>query len=89
MRAICLPNPTSGGGANLAPLHVAQMAALQKYPLAMNALVDGRVCTGGWRPLNSVECVQVKIRRAGGHWHSPAVVEPEQAYWTIADDQPP
>jgi hypothetical protein len=83
-----LANPTSGGGANLASLRVAQVAALQKYPLAMTALVDGRVRADRWRPLNADELAQAEIRRAVAHGHSPVVVEPEQAYWAIGGDQP-
>lgn len=76
-----LANPTSAGGANARSLEEAQKVALSQYPEQVE-VAKGHRRSAKWRPLNATDVVAANARKAVKHWHTNAVLEESEAYWS-------
>jgi hypothetical protein len=78
-----LANPTSGGGANHRSLHEVQLAALTRYPLDVREF-KSMIRSDRWRPLSQEEVQRFNQQRELKHWHSQAILDETDAYWSRA-----
>jgi hypothetical protein len=76
-----ISNPTSEGGANKMSLADAQLAILRKLPIEVQSFKE-HARSPSWRPLRSNEIAAANAAKARQHWHSMAIVELSEAYWS-------
>ncbi|PYQ24493.1 MAG: hypothetical protein DMF79_01610 [Acidobacteria bacterium] len=74
-------NPTSEGGANKTSLADAQAAILRRIPIEVQDF-EGHTRPKSWRPLRLDEIAAANSAKAREHWHSMAIADVSEAYWS-------